>query len=211
MTRKDTDKGQSNVCRQPLTRRRFVALAGGTASLVVAPAVLRAQGTDVIKIGHIQPFTGPSAAYGIRARDGAALAVDEINAAGGWTDAKGQKYTFAIAADDMANDPKQAITLFRQYATNAQIIAVIGPTNSVGYVPIVPVAGQIKMPLVGNGSGAPVKEWTPYAYRINPIGAVAAPALLKKVVEREKVKKLAVIYDQTQDAQAGDEIGRAHV
>ena len=123
MPRKDTDKGQSNVRGQPLTRRRFVALAGGTASLVVAPAVLRAQGAGVIKIGHIQPFTGPSAAYGIRARDGAAMAVDEINAAGGWTDAKGQKYTLAIAADDMANDPKQAITLFRQYATDAQMIA----------------------------------------------------------------------------------------
>src|SRR5262249_21246324 len=49
-----------------------------------------------------------------------------------------------------------------------------------------------------------IKEWNTYAYRINPIGAVAAPALLKKVVEREKVKRLAVIYDQTQDAQAGD-------
>ena len=99
---------------------------------------------------------------------------------------------------------KQAITLFRQYATNPEVMVNLGPTNSVGFVPIVPVAGQIKLPLIGNGSGAPIKEWNTYAYRINPIGAVAAPALLKKVVEREKVKRLAVIYDQTQDAQAGD-------
>jgi branched-chain amino acid transport system substrate-binding protein len=187
-----------------MTRRRFTASAAGAASLLAAPAVLRAQSASIIRIGHIQPITGPSAAYGIRARDGAQMAVEEINAAGGWTDAKGKQHTFELTVGDMANDPKQAITLFRQFATNPEVLINLGPTNSVGFVPIVPVAGQIKLPLIGNGSGAPIKEWNTYAYRVNPIGAVAAPALLKKVVEREKVKRLAVIYDQTQDAQAGD-------
>jgi len=187
-----------------MTRRRFTASAAGAASLIAAPAVLRAQTASIIRIGHIQPITGPSAAYGIRARDGAQMAVEGINAAGGWTDAKGKQHTFELTVGDMANDPKQAITLFRQFATNPEVLVNLGPTNSVGFVPIVPVAGQIKLPLIGNGSGAPIKEWNTYAYRVNPIGAVAAPALLKKVVEREKVKRLAVIYDQTQDAQAGD-------
>jgi branched-chain amino acid transport system substrate-binding protein len=187
-----------------MTRRRFTASAVGAASLLAAPAVLRAQSASIIRIGHIQPITGPSAAYGIRARDGAQMAVEEINAAGGWTDAKGKQHAFELTVGDMANDPKQAITLFRQFATNPEVLINLGPTNSVGFVPIVPVAGQIKLPLIGNGSGAPIKEWNTYAYRVNPIGAVAAPALLKKVVEREKVKRLAVIYDQTQDAQAGD-------
>jgi branched-chain amino acid transport system substrate-binding protein len=187
-----------------MTRRRFTASAVGAASLLAAPAVLRAQAASIIRIGHIQPITGPSAAYGIRARDGAQVAVEEINAAGGWTDAKGKQHAFELTVGDMANDPKQAITLFRQFATNPEVLVNLGPTNSVGFVPIVPVAGQIKLPLIGNGSGAPIKEWNTYAYRVNPIGAVAAPALLKKVVEREKVKRLAVIYDQTQDAQAGD-------
>ena len=158
----------------------------------------------MIKIGHIQPLTGPSAAYGIRARDGAIIAVDEINAAGGWTDAAGKKYQIEMSVGDMANDPKQAITLFRQYATDPQVIAVLGPTNSVGYVPLVPVAGQIKLPSIGNGSGAPIKEWNPYGFRVNPVATVAVPVLLQKVVAKEGIKKLAVIYDQTQDAQAGD-------
>ena len=204
MTGKSVNREHAQPRARRITRRQFAAGAAGAASLYAAPAVLRAQGASLIRIGHIQPITGPSAAYGIRARDGAQIAVEEINAAGGWTDAKGKKYTFEMAVGDMANDPKQAITLFRQYATDPEVIVNLGPTNSVGYVPIVPVAGQIKLPLIGNGSGAPIKEWNTYAYRINPIGAVAAPALLKKVVEREKVKKLAVIYDQTQDAQAGD-------
>jgi branched-chain amino acid transport system substrate-binding protein len=187
-----------------ITRRQFSAFVAGAAALPFAPAIVRAQSGNVLKFGHIQPLTGPSAAYGIRARDGALLAVDEINAAGGWTDAKGQKHQLEMAVGDMVNDPKQAITLFRQYATDAQVIASVGPTNSVGFVPLVPVAGQLKLPLIGNGSGAPIKEWNTYAYRVNPISSLAVPILVKKVVDKLKVKRLAVIYDQTQDAQAGD-------
>jgi branched-chain amino acid transport system substrate-binding protein len=196
---------RTNASTNSITRRRFGVLADGTATLAVAAiSPARAQATTVIKIGHIQPLTGPSAAYGIRARDGAIIAVDEINAAGGWSDAAGKKYQIEMSVGDMANDAKQAITLFRQYATDPQVIAVLGPTNSVGYVPLVPVAGQIKLPSIGNGSGAPIKEWNPYGFRVNPVATVAVPVLLQKVVAKESIKKLAVIYDQTQDAQAGD-------
>jgi branched-chain amino acid transport system substrate-binding protein len=196
---------KATVTRAAMTRRRFAVLAAGTATLALAPRrYARAQSGAVLKIGHIQPLTGPSAAYGIRARDGAIMAVDEINAAGGWTDAKGKKYRLEMPLGDMVNDPKQAITLFRQFATDPQVIASLGPTNSVGYVPLVPVAGQIKLPIIGNGSGAPVKEWNTYVYRVNPVASVAVPIMLQKIIAKEKIKKLAVIYDQTQDAQAGD-------
>jgi branched-chain amino acid transport system substrate-binding protein len=188
-----------------ITRRHLGGLAAGAAALALMPKIsARAQSTGVIRIGHIQPLTGPSAAYGFRARDGAILAIEELNAAGGWTDGKGRKFMFEMLLGDMGNDPKQAITLFRQYATDPLVMVALGPTNSVGYVPLVPVSGQIKLPLIGNGSGAPIKEWNSYAYRVNPVSTLAVPILLKKVVEKEKIKKLAVIYDQTQDAQAGD-------
>src|SRR5262249_46318984 len=99
--------------------------------------------------------TGPSAAYGIRARDGALIAVDEINAGGGWTDAKGKKYQFEMPLGDMANDPKQAITLFRQYATDPQVIVALGPTNSVGYVPLVLAAARCSWRSTAKGWARP--------------------------------------------------------
>lgn len=197
---------ETNRKQDGITRRRFGALAAaGAGAMVFAPAIVaRAQTGGVVKIGHIQPLTGPSAAYGIRARDGALVAVDEINAAGGFTNSSGAKYKVEMAVGDMVNDPRQAITLFRQFATDPEVIASLGPTNSVGFIPLVPVAAQLKLPLIGNGSGAPIKEPNTYTYRVNPVASVAVPILVKKVVEKEKVKKLAVIYDQTQDAQAGD-------
>ena len=70
--------------------------------MALAPISLgRAQAAGVIKIGHIQPLTGPSAAYGIRARDGAIVAVDEVNAAGGWTDGAGKKHQIEMTVADM--------------------------------------------------------------------------------------------------------------
>jgi branched-chain amino acid transport system substrate-binding protein len=188
------------------TRRRVLSQALAAASgLVIAPGLIRrARAETVVKLRQIEPLTGPSAAYGIRARDGAAMAVEEINAAGGVTDGKSGKFMLEIAAEDMANDPKQAVTIFRQFASDNSVVASIGPTNSVGFVPLVPIAGQVKLPLVGDGSGAPIKEWNPWAFRVNPIAATAVPVLLKKVVEKLQIKRLAVLYDQTQDGQVGD-------
>ena len=139
-----------------LTRRKFVSLAAtGAAGVLVAPAIIgRAQAATTVKLGHTQPLTGPSASYGIRARDGALVAIDEIKAMGGFADGKGNKYIFDMTQDDMVNDPKQAVTLFRQHALDPSIVASMGPTNSVGFLPCIPVAEQVKLPLVGNGSGA---------------------------------------------------------
>ena len=199
------DGNRDGNTRKPISRRRFTQMAAlGAGSVMFAPALLRAQAKGVIKIANIQPITGASAAYGIRARDGAILGIEDVNAAGGWKDASGKVWTFELVHSDMANDPRQAITLFRQAASDPSISVAIGPTNSVGYVPVVPVAGQVKLPLMGSGSGAPIKEWNPYSFRVNPVSTVAVPVLLRKVVAKEKIKTLAVLYDQTQDAQAGD-------
>jgi branched-chain amino acid transport system substrate-binding protein len=184
------------------SRRRVLSLSlAGAGGILFAPALIRRVWADTtVKLRQIEPLTGPSAAYGIRARDGAALAVEEINAA----DGGGGKFRLEIAAEDMANDPKQAVTIFRQFATDSSVVASIGPTNSVGFVPLLPIAGQVNLPLVGDGSGAPIREWNPWAYRVNPIAGSAVPVMLKKVVGKLGIKRLAVIYDQTQDGQVGD-------
>jgi branched-chain amino acid transport system substrate-binding protein len=189
-----------------LGRRSFVKLATVTAGgLVAMPAVIaRAQAVKTIKFGEIQALTGPSAAYGIRARDGSKMAVDEINDAGGFKDSKGNTYKLEQVQADMANDVKQAVTLLRQFALQPDILTVLGPTNSVGFISMVPVAAQLGIVVLNNGSGAPVKKHSEWVYRVNPVSTVSVPIFVKKIHEKLKFKRLAVIYDQTQDAQAGD-------
>jgi branched-chain amino acid transport system substrate-binding protein len=185
-----------------INRRDLGRLAAGTVvGMAMPPTIGRAQPTT-LRIMSIQAITGPSSAYGLRARDGAQLVADDINAAG--LSVGGTTYRIDIRTEDMANDPQQAITLLRQAASNPDILAVIGPSNSVGYVPSVPAAGPLQIPLVGAGSGAPVKQWNIWSYRVNPVSDTAIPVLLRKVHAQVPFKRLGVIYDQTQDGQAGD-------
>lgn len=62
--------------------------------------------SNVFKIGAIGPLTGPAAAYGTSVKQGAQVAIDEINAAGGVT-VDGKTYTFdMIFEDDEASEAK---------------------------------------------------------------------------------------------------------
>ena len=185
-----------------VSRRDLGRLAAGTVlGLAMPPTIGRAQ-PATLRVMSIQATTGPSSPYGWRVRDGAQLVADDINAAG--LSVGGTTYRIEVRTEDMANDPQQAITLLRQAASNPDILAVIGPSNSVGYVPSVPAAGQLQIPLVGAGSGAPVKQWNTSSYRVNPVSETAIPVLLRKVHAQVAFKRLGVIYDQTQDGQAGD-------
>jgi len=184
-----------------ITRRHLARLAGGAGLAIAAPAMIGRAEPAVIRLGQIESLTGPSAPAGVRGRDGTELALADLNRKG--IEIGGATYKIEITIGDLANDARQAITLLRQYAATDAICS-IGPTNSVGYLPIVPVAGQLKFPIVGDGSAAPIKVWNPYAYRVNPTNVSATPILLRQVVKKENIKRLAVLYDQTQDAQRAD-------
>jgi len=66
--------------------------AAGAVGILGFPAILRAQVKE-IKIGSIQPMTGPLAAIGKTTRQGNQLAVDHVNAAGGIKSMGGAKLT----------------------------------------------------------------------------------------------------------------------
>lgn len=191
------------IDKTPTVTRRGIGLVGAAAAVALAaPARIGHAQPAVIRVGNIQALTGPSAPYGIRARDGGLLTLEDINSTG--LTLGGTTYRLEMSVDDMANDARQAITLMRQYASDPAIVAVIAPSNSVGYVPLVAVSGQLQVVTMATGSGAPIPTWNMYAYRLNPVSATAVPAMMRKVVPKERIKRLAVVYDQTQDAQKGD-------
>jgi branched-chain amino acid transport system substrate-binding protein len=190
-----------------LSRRKFLGVA---ASPLLAPAITRVAAgqtspatktATTVKLMSIQPLTGPSASYGMRVHAGSELAVKEINAAGGFQDDRGNRYTIELGKGDMANDRNEAIALLRQAAGDPNILAVMGPCNSMGFLPMVPVAGQVKMPIIGNGSGPPIKEWNTYVVRVNPAIGVAMPIFVEAMVKKLGTKRIAFIHDQTQDGQ----------
>lgn len=78
-----------------LTRRGVLASGAAAVGLLAAPSVLRAQ-SSAIKIGLLQPLTGPLALDGELAVLGARTAVEEINAAGGLKSLGGAKLELVV-------------------------------------------------------------------------------------------------------------------
>jgi branched-chain amino acid transport system substrate-binding protein len=158
-----------------------------------------------VKLVDIETLTGASGGSGNQAWLGAKFAVDEVNEAGGFSDAAGHRYTLEISSNDFANDKTEMIALVRKAASDSSVLAIIGPSASVGFVPGVPVVGGLKIPMIGDGTGAAVSDWNGWAYRVNAVASIASPQLLKIVVPKFAIKKIAVIYDQTNAGQVADE------
>src|SRR5262249_36622336 len=74
---------------------------------VVALGVASVGAQDVVKLGQIEAQTGPNAIYGWMSSQGTALAVDEINKAGGFS-VGGKAYKLQLIALDTRGEPKEA-------------------------------------------------------------------------------------------------------
>jgi len=172
--------------------KRWTPLLVATIPLDDRARVLPGQGRALLE--H-QRADGPVAAYGSKVIEGVNLAAKAINDAGGFADKCGARYKVKITTGDMANSREQAVSLLRQAAADASVLAVVAPSPSTGYVPMVPVAGQLKIPHHRTGSAAPIKEWKPWAFRLNTVSKVAVPPLNADAQRRFDVKRVALVYD----------------
>lgn len=160
-------------------------------------------GEQVVTFVSIDGLTGPSAAFGGAADNGKRLAADTVNAAGGFEDDCGTRYTIELQHQDMVEDRNQAITLVRRAAGDAAVLAVLGPTLSTGFVPAVPLAGELDLPVIGTGSVAAIPEWNEWAFRPNPTASVGDEAMLVTLEEQFDIEGLAILHDQSHDAHVG--------
>ena len=101
--------------------RAFHKIVGTT--VIAAAAAAMAQGAaaqQVLKIGAINPYSGPLALYGTEVGRGYELAVDQINAAGGLLGRKVE-----LVRGDAAN-PQQGIATVELLATKDKVDAFVG-------------------------------------------------------------------------------------
>ena len=75
------------------------------AATEAADSSASAEGVNVFKIGGTSPLTGAAAIYGNAVKNGAQIAVDEINEAGG-------SVQFELKYEDDENDPEKAVSAY---------------------------------------------------------------------------------------------------
>ena len=79
--------------------------ADASAATEATASSASAEGVNVFKIGGTSPLTGAAAIYGNAVKNGAQIAVDEINEAGG-------SVQFELKYEDDENDPEKAVSAY---------------------------------------------------------------------------------------------------
>lgn len=179
----------------------------GCRSLVLAvlglglAAGVGAQAPKPVRIGLIGPFTGPSSDFGIPMRNGAQLAVDEINAAGGYLG----RLIELVEKDDTAN-PDVGLQRTQELMQEG-VVATIGFCNTGVAMKSLPLFQNSKSPLlVPCATGTPITNTYPsaesYIFRASPRDALQAPFVVDDIVARGWTR-VAILADKTGYGEAG--------
>jgi branched-chain amino acid transport system substrate-binding protein len=157
--------------------------------------------TNTLRIGVIGPFTGPSADFGVPMLNGIQLAVDEINAVGGFL---GRPLELVVK-DDKAN-PDEGLKQSQALAAE-KVTAVIGFCNTGVAMKALDVFQTAKLPLlVPCSSGSPLTAKYPapesYIFRTSARDAIQAPFVVDDIVKRGWTK-VAIFADTSGYGDAG--------
>jgi branched-chain amino acid transport system substrate-binding protein len=96
-----------------------------------------------IKLGAVFSITGPGGVYGPQSRDGAMLAVKQINASGGVNGAK-----IDLTVQDDGSDKAQSAQKAQGLIQSNNVLALLGPTLSNSAVAVHPLADSLKTPIL---------------------------------------------------------------
>lgn len=158
-------------------------------ALAVSAGAVASQAAEV-KLGVAAALSGGAAQYGAAIRNGFELAAEEINAAGG---VNGN--TIKLVVEDEQGKKEEAINVFKKLIFQDKVLLVFGPTLSNSGSAAHPVAQAAKTPAFATSNTADgITAVGNYVFRNSVTEADVLPVTLRKVVEKEGVKKVAVLY-----------------
>jgi len=120
-----------------------------TAALTLLALVgmsMSAMAETVVKIGNVEPLSGPSASVGQQGKNAREMAVEEINAAGGIKSLGGAKLELIYA--DSKSDPNVGVTETERLINTDKVNIVTGCWNSGVTYPATAVAERYGVPFV---------------------------------------------------------------
>jgi len=173
------------------------------ALLFTCVLAVQSYAADTVKIALTGPFTGGSAPMGASMRDGAKLAIAEINAAGGIQVGARKMKIEIIERDDEAKNERGAL-IAQELASMSDLSGVIGSVNTGvclagdkyyqenGITKIItPAAGSASMT---QWSKAGVKDLS--IFRFAAHDGIQSAMVVEEAINR-KFKKVAILHDST--------------
>src|SRR5687767_1512676 len=155
--------------------------------------------TGDILVGFYGSLTGDGASFGQSSREGAELAVDELNAAGGVLSRQ-----LRLLVEDDQSKPEEASNAVTKLITQDKVVAVLGEVASRRTLAAAPVAQKYKIPLITPAStNERVTQVGDYIFRVCFIDPFQGEVLAKFAFNDLKARRVAILKDIQQDYSVG--------
>ena len=179
------------ACGSSSSTTETTAVAAADATTAAAGASSEASSDKVFKIGGIGPVTGAAAVYGLAVKNGAQIAVDEINADGG---INGHQIEFNFQDDE--HDAEKSVNAYNTLkdwgmqvlmgtVTSAPCVAVADKTNADNMFQITPSGSSVEC------------AQNPNVFRVCFSDPDQGAASATYIAENKLAEKIAVIYDSS--------------
>lgn len=174
-----------------LITRRTTLLGTALAAATTATPLRFARGADdTIKIGGIVPVTGPAAEAGRFMQNGAAMAIEAINAKGG---VMGKKMEWVIE-DDQTTNPG-AVLAFSRIVSRGDCVAYTGSIRSTQVQAIAPDVVKAAKPVMFGGTNTGLTHsGNPWLFRCRPNDSYSGRVIADFGAKTLGKKKWAIVH-----------------
>jgi branched-chain amino acid transport system substrate-binding protein len=155
--------------------------------------------THGIAIGFFGALTGPQATFALSGRNGARLAVEEINRDGG---VLGKRLELLV--EDDHNDPSEAASAVSKLITRDHVVALVGENASSRSLAAAPIAQNYRVPMVSPSStNLEVTKKGDYVFRVCFIDPSQGRALASFARRTLSAATVAFLVDVKSDYSVG--------
>lgn len=177
-----------------------IAAAAAASTLMLSSVTAMAQ---TVRIGFIAPLTGGSSDFGISARYGAELAVNEINEVGGFM---GRKFELVVR-DDKA-DPATGLAVSQDLVLKEKVHFTVGFCNTgVAMKSLEVFQKNAHVLMVPCSQGTALTKTYPaqssYIFRVAPPDLANSKFLVSEMADRRKFTRIAIFADNTGYGEGG--------
>jgi len=165
--------------------RRTSGVASLAVALLIGALAARPEAQQTIKVGVIQPLTGAFAASGTYVSNGARIAADEINAAGG---VLGRKIELVV--EDNKSNPTEAASVAEKLIVRDKVPVLMGAWGSSLTLAVMPKLMEYQVPMLVETSSSDkiTTIGNPFVFRISPPSSVEATGFAR-MIDQLKIGK----------------------
>ncbi|MDL1948976.1 ethanolamine utilization protein EutJ, partial [Acidobacteria bacterium ACD] len=162
--------------------------------------------TPDIGVGLLAELTGELAAVGQSCKNGAELAAFDVNEGGGFRVGE-EIHGIRLVVEDTASRPAAAAEAAQRLIADPKIVALIGPSASLGALPVAAVAESSKILMISPWSTHPsltldatTGQPRRYVYRACYTDDFQARFLARFAIDYERTKNAAILYESNSEA-----------